>query len=67
MFRRLAIGDMLYVALPGNKAAVVLQYFVNHNSNQLYYSEFPCVAQLFVFLRHLRLYAGAEGKQISGG
>ena len=31
MFRRLAIGDMLYVALPGNEAAVVLQYFVNHN------------------------------------
>ena len=24
MFRRLAIGDMLYVALPGNEAAVVL-------------------------------------------
>ena len=31
MFRRLAIGDMVLVALPCNEAAVVLQYFVNHN------------------------------------
>ena len=31
MFRRLAIGEMVLVAVPCNEAAVVLQYFVNHN------------------------------------